>query len=125
MRRMFSENQIKSLVNKGIEDGEISGGTKLYAHLIFDDSGTNGITIISNKKEKFTKEKLKEGILYDASLGVLFMSVYRDDDSVEYASYKIILSEEDELSFFPFGSNVELTLNAEFHSLNEYEVIPL
>lgn len=37
MRRMFSEKQVKDLVNQGIEDGEISipsGGTKLYKHRI-------------------------------------------------------------------------------------------
>ena len=34
MRKMFSENQIKSIVNQGIESGEISGGTKLYKHTI-------------------------------------------------------------------------------------------
>ena len=35
MRRMFSEKQVKELVNQGIEEGSIhipSGGTKLYKH---------------------------------------------------------------------------------------------
>lgn len=30
MRRMFSENQIKNIVNQGIQEGEIQVGTKLY-----------------------------------------------------------------------------------------------
>ena len=34
MRKMFSENQIKSIVNQGIESGDIQVGTKLYRHVI-------------------------------------------------------------------------------------------
>ena len=58
MRKMFSENQIKNIVNQGIESGEISGGTKLYKHELnfeFNDS-TNLVTplwIISNVKESY------------------------------------------------------------------------
>lgn len=46
MRKMYSENQVKEIVNKGIESGEIpipSGGTQLYQHKLIQ---TNTIYII-------------------------------------------------------------------------------
>ena len=43
MRRMYSENQLKEVVNKGIESGEIPSGGKLYRHQItMSCSGASG-----------------------------------------------------------------------------------
>ena len=66
MRRMFSEKQIKSLVNEGIESGEINGGTKLYLHEIsfgvLDSSnlstqilvyGTSPLYLICSREQPF------------------------------------------------------------------------
>lgn len=51
MRRMYSKGQVIDVVNKAIEDGEISGGTKLYRHNITftntDDNEEVGLEIIS------------------------------------------------------------------------------
>ena len=53
MRKMFSKNQIKDIVNQGIESGEISGGTKLYLHEIrINDVAT--YNIITTFKEEIT-----------------------------------------------------------------------
>ena len=57
MRKMFSENQIKNIVNQGIKSGEISGGTKLYRHtIILEDSNeiTWTLVLINNYPEQIT-----------------------------------------------------------------------
>ena len=48
MRKMFSEKQIKNIVNQGIESGEISGGTKLYLHTLYFESSGFTIYIVSS-----------------------------------------------------------------------------
>ena len=37
MRKMFSENQIKNIINQGVQQGEIQVGTKLYLHNVVVD----------------------------------------------------------------------------------------
>ena len=58
MRKMFSQNQIKNIVNEGIEAGEINAGTKLYKHyvdIVCEDALSNEyefyIEFTSSKKE--------------------------------------------------------------------------
>ena len=45
MRKMFSENQIKSIVNQGIESGDVQVGTKLYKHTIEVETNDSWLTI--------------------------------------------------------------------------------
>lgn len=60
MRRMYSEKQIKGIVNKGIEAGEIeipAGGTQLYKHIVtvgIEASFSVELMIISTKSTSYT-----------------------------------------------------------------------
>ena len=59
MRRMYSENQLKEVVNKGIQEGTIeipSGGTQLYKHIYSNQDFTEILTFISNKQDILTDE---------------------------------------------------------------------
>ena len=81
MRKMFSENQIKSIVNQGIESGEISGGTKLYKHIAWDSDELNCLIIICNKNEQFN---LSNAISLDNSEQGIISITYYDDNAGAY-----------------------------------------
>ena len=67
MRRMYSENQLKEVVNKGIQSGDIeipSGGTQLYSHSIH--FGDYYFKCLSQKATAFTNvnDMVKNTISY-------------------------------------------------------------
>lgn len=65
MRRMYSENQLKDVVNKGIQSGEIeipSGGTKLYKHT-FTVANFINFVVYSNSNEPITSLTLLDAII--------------------------------------------------------------
>ena len=100
---MFSENQIKNIVNQGIESGDISGGTKLYKHFITD--GVNEINIISTSKEKYT-EQLFEVMSND----ILLIILYDDANSYSDLAQELVLDGENS-TYKTFGTNTSLPLN--------------
>ena len=56
---MFSEKQIKNIVNQGIQEGEINASKKLYAHNIVDKGGTEYV-LITNSKDSLVGKTLAE-----------------------------------------------------------------
>ena len=77
MRKMFSKNQIKEIVNDGIQSGEIEIGTKLYLHeisIIDDDIFEAVVTILS------TKENIEQ--VEDLLSAVIVSNTYPDADPV-------------------------------------------
>lgn len=53
MRKMYSELEVIELVKQAISSGEISGGTKLYKHVIeFEVSGSPREIIVINKNNE-------------------------------------------------------------------------
>ena len=56
MRKMFSENQIKNIVNQGIESGEIKGENYLLTGYIFDMDGEQ--YAINTSIEEYNNEKI-------------------------------------------------------------------
>ena len=70
MRRMFSENQVKEMsvqaVKKGIEQGQVQVGTKLYVHNVTCD-GRQELQIINTSPESLIGENAIE-IFPDALL---------------------------------------------------------
>ena len=55
MRKMYSKNQIKEIIKKALESGEITGGTKLYKHTMnVIDTAVNehNVVMISTLKEE-------------------------------------------------------------------------
>ena len=87
MRKMYSENQIKKLVNDGIESGEIQvpGGTKLYHHsLRIESDYTYNISVISTQEEPYitpTDSALELQLCYQGVINIF------DDDQVKAISY--------------------------------------
>lgn len=98
MRRMFSENQIKEVVNKGIAEGKIK--FKLYEHTInfqyteiekgaLINEVIIPIYIVSKRKEPYTlKDIIDNGnILVDIPSGVMSIS---NDDNTYFTSFEYI-----------------------------------
>lgn len=89
MRKMFSENQIKNIVNQGIESGEISGGTKLYKHNVtvsgsFDEDDRKIVATILSKDatQLNTKSALETFFREDKVLSVENAKFLDDNDDV-------------------------------------------
>lgn len=57
MKRMVTNQDVVKTVNQAIEEGEISGGTKLYRHVLSDKNGATGYVFIVNStnSELYTK----------------------------------------------------------------------
>lgn len=75
MRRMYSENQLKEVVNKGIQEGAIQVGTKLYKHELEIDHNGYYVMITTDKNSYVG------GDLYDIITGsnVINFYAYIDD----------------------------------------------
>ena len=78
MRKMFSKNQIKEIVNQGIESGDVQVGTKLYEHSIYfefdSDQSDTGLTlpiyIISNNPNPYSLNDFSVMLGHDGILSI-------------------------------------------------------
>ena len=94
MRRMYSENQLKEVVNKAIQSGEIEVGKKIYQHLLELTDGAQ-IYIYNNSNEKI--DTLDGLDLMDSAVSLFPPMIYIDSVGVSvpilhYESYVVAYS---------------------------------
>lgn len=125
MRRMYSEKQIKNLVNEGIEKGEIDGKLKIYLHKMQFKGNGNVVyfTCISNNSKDFS------GAYNSSQFAKLFENIliqifYFTSNSTE----TLILAIEDyentiELSFVQRGQASLISLGASIQIIDNVSSI--
>ena len=109
MRKMFSENQIKNIVNQGIESGEVNA-SKLYVHHI--EANNDILMIVSTSSTPIDVAVNAQWIMFDNH--ILAIYYFYDTSSKWYQAFEVRLPAFDGIEIDLFdGTTISPTTNFE------------
>ena len=123
---MFSENQIKNIVNEGIESGEISAGTKLYLHYLYDNTTDDSLYFITASNTPINNiDDIITLLKRDGYEAPYLISAFIHIDSDDYTSSILSVTSNGSIVYIDDVGALAGAVDLSSHDLAEDVVIPL
>ena len=109
----------------GLEAIEVSGGTKLYQHMIYDGDETNYILFFTTKPTEYTINE-NQFLVINAE-HIIALYYYDDTDGILYSCTQINfeLNGNDKLVAVPYFNGILQQVNSADFAEKSYEITPL